>query len=50
MVADALAKNAINNEYGVLILDNPPCHASQAYLADLDYVSRARRVAWSQFG
>lgn len=43
-------KNAINNEYGVLILDNPPCYASHAYRDDLDDSARTRWVACSQFG
>lgn len=47
MVADALAKNAINTDYGVLILDNPPCYASQD---DLDDTARTRRVACNQLG
>lgn len=49
-VADALAKNVINCEYGMLILENPPCHATQVYLDDLEDTARTRRVPCGQFG
>lgn len=49
-VADALAKNAINSEYEILILENPPCHATQAYFDDLEDTVRTRIVPCGQFG
>ncbi|PRQ60555.1 hypothetical protein RchiOBHm_Chr1g0382581 [Rosa chinensis] len=44
MVADCLAKNSINHDYGVIEFADPPPHALQAYLDDLDSVGRSRKI------
>ncbi|XP_024172312.1 uncharacterized protein LOC112178389 [Rosa chinensis] len=40
MVADCFDKNSINHDYGVIEFADPPPHALQAYLDDLDSVGR----------
>ncbi|KAL6130766.1 hypothetical protein ACLB2K_069145 [Fragaria x ananassa] len=44
MVADALAKNSINHDLGLISFDVVPAHAIQAVLDDLAGVTRARRT------
>ncbi|PRQ45577.1 hypothetical protein RchiOBHm_Chr3g0492911 [Rosa chinensis] len=43
MLADALAKNSINHDLGIITFESPPIHAAQAYLEDIAAVSRVRR-------
>jgi ribonuclease HI len=50
MVADALAKNGINHEHGVIFLDNPPCYACHAYSDDLEDITHTRRIPVSHPG
>jgi ribonuclease HI len=51
MTADALAKNSIENDFGILLtFDSPPAHAIHAYLADFYEISRPRKVRAGQFG
>ncbi|PRQ17987.1 putative ribonuclease H-like domain-containing protein [Rosa chinensis] len=45
MVADCLAKESINHDYGIIEFDSPPTHASSAYLDDLDGATRQRRIS-----
>ncbi|KAL6196833.1 hypothetical protein ACLB2K_032446 [Fragaria x ananassa] len=44
MVADALAKNSINHDLGLISFDVVPAHAIQVVLDDLAGVTRARRT------
>ncbi|KAL6199672.1 hypothetical protein ACLB2K_029455 [Fragaria x ananassa] len=44
IVADALAKNSINHDLGLISFDVVPAHAIQAVLDDLAGVTRARRT------
>ncbi|XP_040372858.1 uncharacterized protein LOC112194030 [Rosa chinensis] len=44
MVADCLAKESINHDYGIIEFDGPPIHASSAYIDDLVGVTRQRRI------
>ena len=37
-----LAKDSINHDLGLLILDDPPIHAAQMFLDDISAVSGAR--------
>lgn len=50
MTADALAKNNIENEFGIIAFDSPPAHAISAYLADIDEISRPRQTRADQVG
>ena len=50
MTADALAKNSIENEFGIIAFDSPPAHAIPAYLADIDEISRPRQTRADQVG
>jgi hypothetical protein len=50
MTADALAKNSIENEFGIIAFDSPPAHAIFAYLADIDEISRPRQTRADQVG
>lgn len=43
MVADSLAKNSINHDYGIVEFDHLPIDATCAFLGDLGEVTRARR-------
>ncbi|KAL6201494.1 hypothetical protein ACLB2K_025208 [Fragaria x ananassa] len=42
--ADSLAKCNISHELNLVCFDNPPAYATQAFLDDLSYVSKARRT------
>ncbi|XP_040367367.1 uncharacterized protein LOC121050646 [Rosa chinensis] len=44
MTADALAKMSIEHAPGLIMFEDPPAHAVQAFLDDLDGVSRPRRT------
>lgn len=42
MSADAMAKNSIKHDYGIVTISSPSTHASQTFLADFDGVSRIK--------
>lgn len=42
MSADAMAMNSIEHGYGIVTISSPSTHASQAFLADFDGVSRIK--------
>ncbi|KAL6188968.1 hypothetical protein ACLB2K_040358 [Fragaria x ananassa] len=46
MVADALAKNSINHDLGLISFSDALVHAAQAILDDLAGVTKARRIGF----
>ena len=43
MVADSVAKNSLNHDFGIMNFDSPPTHAAGAFIDKLGEVSRAGR-------
>lgn len=42
MSADAMAKNSIKHDYGIVTISSPSTHAGQTFQADFDGVSRIK--------
>lgn len=50
MVADSVAKNNLNHDFGIMNFDSPPTHAVGAFIDELGEVSRAGRSRSGLFG